>query len=232
MEDREKIAAFNRLEKEFYCRNFGSLSKADMETLMFDIYIEHLLNTSQPFDDYAMSKTLGISQSRVRALKVRKELKYPREGFEWKESFAQLIKNADYDKDTRMVKMIVSDVNVLTELRYFMESNHWYDEYSLNPRLFSCKLDFFVKLCDALSGERVQLDNEAGKRLEELVEQMDSGKEKTAIRKILDGATEDGLKALMLTASKEVVLGVLKLLPFGGVAATAIDALIKVIEKA
>jgi len=231
MNDKEKIDAFDRIAKEFYIRNFGSLSKAGMETLMFDIYLEHLLNTGQAFDDYTMSKVLGIGQSRVRALKVRKELKFPHEGFDWKKSFIELIKNADYNKETRTIKMLITDVNVMSELRYYMECNNWYDEYSLNPRLFSCKLDFFVKLCKRLSDENFVLDEESESYLKTLESNLSDKKEKTAIRKIIEGATEEGLKSLALSASKEILLGVLKQMPFGGVAASAIDALLTVIEK-
>lgn len=77
--DKEKLAAFDKIAGLYFDRNFGSVSKADFETLMFSIYIEHLLDNDLPYDDYTMSNSLGISESRIRTLKERKQLKYPRE---------------------------------------------------------------------------------------------------------------------------------------------------------
>ena len=66
--------AFRMISARYFERNFGTMAKTDFETLLFSIYIEHLLDNNQPFDDYAMSKALGITQSKVRTLKLRKEL--------------------------------------------------------------------------------------------------------------------------------------------------------------
>lgn len=229
--DKEKAKAFEIIADCFYKRNFGTISKSDFEILMFHIFIEHLLDTNQPFDDYTMSKTLGIRQSRVRTLKVQKELRYPRDGFEWKESFVDYIRNASYDDKSGMVKLIVSDVNVLTELRYFIESNGWYDEYQLNPKLFQCRLDFFIKLCEKMSKQDIQLDGASENKIRELEKHSKDNKEKSALGRILEGSMEDGIKSLVLAGSKELLITVLQTLPFGGIAAKAIDFLLAAIEK-
>ena len=93
------------------------MSKADFETLLFHIYIEHLLNNGLCFDDYSISKELGISQTKVRSLKAKKELQYPHEGFDWQKAFAEDVKKAVYEENTRSVSIPIDDVNVLTELR-------------------------------------------------------------------------------------------------------------------
>ena len=106
---KEKEKAFDRICERFFKRNFGTMSKPDMETLMFDIYIEHLLDHELPFDDYTMSKTLGISQSKIRNLKVRKELQYPRENFDWIAGFAVDLKKASYDDESKKVNVITAE---------------------------------------------------------------------------------------------------------------------------
>ena len=84
----EKCKYFDEIVKHFYQKNFGSLSKTDMDILMFHIYIEHLIgeicidNDDNTIDytlcsDYVISRQLGITQQRVRSLKVRSELAYP-----------------------------------------------------------------------------------------------------------------------------------------------------------
>ena len=52
----------------------------------------------------------------------------------------------------------------------------------------------------------------------------------SSVQIFLKDFSKDGLKAFLMSASKEVISEVLKLLPFGGVAKTAFDFLIKSIE--
>ena len=224
----EKEAAFDLISSKFFNHNFGMMSKSDYETLLFHIYIEHLLNNSLPFDDYIISKDLGITQSKVRTLKCKKELQYPHEGFDWQIAFAEDVKKADYDDTTRSISVPIDDVNVLIELRYYLEKNGMFDTRTLNPKLFSCKLDFFIKLCEKLSDDDVVIDEETEKKLKAL-KRIDDGQ--GIIKKICSGAVEDGLRDLAINASKELIVTVLKLLPFGGCAVSVIDALITVLER-
>ena len=224
---KEKEAAFNLISARYFVRNFGMMSKADYETLLFHIYIEHLLNNGLCFDDYSISKELGISQTKVRALKTRKELQYPHKGFVWQKAFAEDVKKAVYEENTRSVSIPIDDVNVLTELRYYLETNGWYDTRMLNPKVFNCRLDFFLKLCEKMSGD-ITLDSETELKLNELKKK---GAGEGAIKKLCSGAVEEGLKDLAINASKEVIISVLKLIPFGGVAVSIIDALVKVLER-
>lgn len=228
--DKEQRNAFELISERYFERNFGTMSKADFETLLFHIYIEHLLDSNEPFDDYTMSKALGISQSKIRNLKVRKELQYPRKGFNWQDAFVQCISQATYDDTSRTVKVIITDINVMTELRYYIECNGWFDEYHLNPKLFQCRLDFFLKLCSNL-GEHISLDEATEKKIQELIKQDNSQKENNAIQKILDGAVEDGLKELALNGTKEILVEVLNLIPFGGVAAKLISVLVNILKR-
>ena len=46
----EKIAVFDKNAPLCFNKNFGSTSKADLETLLFLEYIEHCLRTELPFD--------------------------------------------------------------------------------------------------------------------------------------------------------------------------------------
>lgn len=143
----EKCALFDKLEQMYFCQNFGSTSKADLEVFLFSEYIEHCLNAGFPYDDYSLSKILGISQSRIRTLKEKKELKYPRKGFDWKKAFADSVKNAKYDESDHYVKIIIQDVNVMNEIRHYIEDKGWYDECSLNRKLLRIPLGCFADIC-------------------------------------------------------------------------------------
>jgi hypothetical protein len=101
-EEKSKAQAFDRIASEYYKGNFGRLSKTDFELLMFDIYIEQLLNqrgdeNPTEYSDYRLSKDLGITQSKISSLKVKKQLQYPRE-YDWREAFLRSSKNVRYEQ--------------------------------------------------------------------------------------------------------------------------------------
>ncbi len=206
----EKEKAFNLITKLYYNRNFGETTKSDFETLLFSIYIEHLMNNNLPYDDYTMSNDLGITQTRIRSLKERKQLKYPRD-YEWKKDFVELVKNAKYDETIKLVKMPIEDINLMKEVRHFVLQNGWYDEFQLNPRLFQCKLDCFLLICTKLDGEII-FTEEDKKKLRELKATED---ERSAIEKILSHDWEDGLKELVAQSAEDVLFEVLDQIPFG-----------------
>lgn len=221
----EKIAIFDKIEQHYFIRNFGSMTKTDFETLLFSEYIEHRIKNNLPFDDYSLSKELGITQSRIRAFKERKELKYPYEHFTWQIAFAESVKNAKVDPNDHYVKMIIQDVNVMNEVRNFIEVNGWYDECSLNKKLLRIPLDCFVEICYKNEEFNEVFSNDTKKLIKKI-----SKAEDTSVQSFLKDFSKDGLKSFLMSASKEVVCEVLKLLPFGGVAKTAFDFLLKSIE--
>ena len=221
----EKEMLIQELSKLYYQKNFGSASKVDLDTLMFSAYIEHCLNAGKPYDDYALSKELGITQNRIRSLKERKELKYPRDGFIWKEAFAEAVASAKYDQNDHYIKMIIQDVNVMNEVRHFIEQRGWYDECSLNRKLLRIPLDCFVEICSEHSVFDDVFSQEAKANIKKLKY------EESAVKIFLQNFTEDGLKAFLMSASKEVICKVLPMLKFTGMAKTAFDFLITAVEK-
>ena len=201
------------------------MTKVDFETLLFSEYIEHRIKNNLPFDDYSLSKELGITQSRIRALKERKELKYPYENFTWQIAFAESVKNAKVDPNDHYVKMIIQDINVMNEVRNFIEVNGWYDECSLNKKLLRIPLDCFVEICYKNEDFNEVFSDDTKKLIKKISKAEDS-----SVQSFLKDFSKDGLKSFLMSASKEVVSEVLKLLPFGGVAKTAFDFLLKSIE--
>ena len=230
LSEKEKIAAFDRIAEHYFNRNFGTMAKADFEVLLFSIYIEHCLDAQIPFDDYTLSKQLGITQSRVRSLKLKKELTIPRKGFDWKQNFVEQIWTARYDEVKHLVKMNISDVNVLTELRHFMEDNGWFDEYQLNPKLFQCRLDIFICLCEKLGNDNSDFYRDIQDKKSELENILSDDKEKSALEKIFSGSLEEGIRELAVSLPKVGVILLLEKLPFGGLAKVAIDAILSVLK--
>lgn len=222
----EKVDVFDKIAKNYFVRNFGSMSKADFETLLFSEYIEHCIKTGLAYDDYSLSKELGITQSRVRSLKERKELKYPYKDFKWQNAFAESVNKAKYDTSDHYVKMIIQDINVMNEVRNYIETAGWYDECSLNKKLLRIPLDCFVEICYTDETFSDVFTEETKQNVKKI-----SNVEDTNVQAFLKDFTKDGLKSFLMSASKTVICEVLQLLPFGGVAKKAFETLTKVIEE-
>lgn len=225
----EKIALFERINENYFKKNFGSMSKTDLETLLFSEYFNHYLANKIVPTDYQLSKELGITQNRIRTLKERKELKYPYllSDEDWKKYFIDSAQNLKYDETDHRIKMIVRDVNVLIEVRNHLEEKGYFDDYSLNKKLLCLPLDTFIDVFiedDAF--EQLKADS-----LEKYLNSTQTNND-SSLSNFAKDFTKDGLKAFLMSASREMVLDVLKLLPFGGTAKTVIDFLMRAIKNA
>lgn len=225
--DKEKIALFDKIEKLYFDKNFGSTNKADLEILLFSAYIEHCIDNEEPYDDYTLSKALGITQTRIRSLKEKKELKYPRNNFAWEDAFAKAVETAKYDDNDHYVKIIIQDVNVMNEVRHFIEQKGWYDECSLNKKLLRIPLNCFVEICSKDDGLNKIFSAEAKSNISKLK------LEESAVANFMKDFSKEGLKTFLMQASKEAICMVLKTLtiPTSGALGIAFTLLIKAIER-
>jgi hypothetical protein len=159
--DEEKVQLFDEIATHFYNANFGQLSKSDMELLMFHIYVDKLISDNKNPDgtidyrkcsDYKISKDLGITQQRVRSLKVKKQLIYPVK-FDWKLALATLTENARYDKDSKKVVLNIPDPNLYLEIQNFIEENGAYVEKQLNSKVLQIRAEYYIDLIITLEPE-------------------------------------------------------------------------------
>lgn len=154
--DEAKIVAFDKIAEKFYYGNFGSTSKTDVETLMFSLYIEQILEKEKDnmvaYSDYSLSKALGITQSKISNLKVRKELQYPYEKFDWKKSFERISENFVYEDGK--IKIYIPDKNLYLELKNAIETSGGYVEVQLTNNLLQVRLPYFIDLLVAISDDQ------------------------------------------------------------------------------
>ncbi len=154
--DEAKVKAFDKIAERYYIANFGSMSKNEFETLLFSIYLEQILDKHEDnpnmYSDYTLSKLLGITQSKVSSLKVRKELLYPYSKFDWRKSLERISKNTVYENGK--IKLLIPDRNVYLELKNAIESNGGYVEVQLNENLLQIRPEFFFDLMIAISEEK------------------------------------------------------------------------------
>lgn len=157
----DKIKFFDEISEYFYKANFGTRSKSEIELMMFHFYFEKLVAKNTFKDgtinysecsDYKISRDLGITQQRVKNLKVKNQLVYHVE-FDWKRSFAKLIENARYDKTKRKIMLNIPDPNLFIEIQNYIEDNGAYIEKQLNGKLLQLRAEYFIDLIVALEPE-------------------------------------------------------------------------------
>ena len=146
-DEKSKALAFEEIAKRYYAGNFGQMSKADFETLLFHLYIEQILKTDDQafseYSDYRLSKQLGISQSKVSSLKIKKQLQYPH-SFSWKNSLEALSNRVNYENGK--IKIQIPDINLYLEIKNAVEEMGGYVEVSLTPKLLQLSPGYFLDL--------------------------------------------------------------------------------------
>lgn len=152
-DERSKAEAFDQLAQRFYNKNFGTMSKADIEVLMFSLYIEQILKKEggqgfTGYSNYTLAKELGIPQSKVENLKVKKQMQYPYD-FDWKVSFAQVLQNARYENGK--VKIQIPDINLFYEIKNAIEEEGGYVDITLTSKLLQVSPAFLIDLLVIIS---------------------------------------------------------------------------------
>lgn len=159
--DEEKIELFDEIASRFYNSNFGQLSKSDMELMMFNIYIKKLISENRNSDgtidyrccsDYKISQDLGITQQKVRNLKVKNQLVNPID-FDWKAALAKLTENARYDKMTGKIVINIPDPNLFIEIQNFIEDQGAYVEKQLNSKILQLRVEYYIDLVVSLESD-------------------------------------------------------------------------------
>lgn len=161
--DEEKIKYFDEIAKRFYDTNFGQISKADFELLMFHFYIETLIKANQKdgtldynaCSDYKISHDLGITPQRVRTLKVKKQLIYPVK-FNWQDALIGLTKFVRYDKATGLVALNIPDPNLYLAIQNYIEEEGGYIEVQLNSKLLKTRVEYYVQMLVSSSESEIR----------------------------------------------------------------------------
>ena len=225
----EKAEGFDKIASRFYDKNFGQMSKADIEVLMFSIYIEHCLKNKISIDDYDIAVDLGIPESRIRGLKIKKELQYPYPEFYWKQVFAECIKDAKYDDKKALIKVSIHDPNVRRCVEHELDQLHLYSEHQLNSKLLQLRPDAFIELCQSIEGKNYD-GKEYRQKLEDELRNSASGrlleKEESLLSRIgtdtLSSLAPDIVKAF----GKMGIKAILEIIPFGSLLSPFVEAFI------
>ena len=166
-----KAQAFDKIAENYYFGNFGSMQKSDIDVLMFSIFIEGILDQTEEdintYSDYTLAKQLGIPQSKVSTLKVKKQLQYPYAGFDWKRSFERMCGNARYESGK--IRINLRDRNLYYELRNQIDERGGYVEATLTSNLLVISVPDFYDLVRTFMSddEKKMLQEEIKKKYHE-----------------------------------------------------------------
>lgn len=213
-DDKSKAKAFDEIANVYYDKNFGTIQKSDFDVLMFSIYIERILNKSESdfnsYSDYTLSKELGITQQRINSLKQKKELKYPKDGFEWKTAFEAYLKKSKYvDKK---IKVYIPDPNVYLEIKNIVEMNGGIVDIKRNRNVLQLSPADFIELVFAISYQDesevdklkkryiAQLKN-ASKENQEIVDAI----ERNTFNEFFNDYTKVGIAELIFDTLEEIL---------------------------
>lgn len=158
--DEEKAKAFDQIAEKYYLSNFGSVQKSDFDVLMFSIYINRIIEMNENSDstidyrmisDYKLSQMLGITQQKIRNLKVKKQLVYPLE-YDWKIALSKLMVNARYDAESKKISVNIPDPNLYFEIENFIEDQGAYIEKKFNQKVLTLRIEYYIALMMEIEG--------------------------------------------------------------------------------
>lgn len=142
----EKEALFDKLASRCYRQNFGMLTKNEIEMLFFSALLDHCRTENISISDYEISELLGITQQRVRNLKVKEHLQYGSK-LNWKKELAsQAAMYPHFSADGTNITLSFEDPNVLIEVQHFIEQHGSFVDYSFNPKLLKMPVRDFASL--------------------------------------------------------------------------------------
>lgn len=175
----EKAKMFDEIAAHFYYRNFGQMTKTEIDLMMFHFYYEKLISSFKDSEgnldykqcsDYRISRELGITQQRVRNYKVKNQLVYPSsENRDWRKEFSKLIENARYDRVSKKIIVNIPDPNLYLDIQNFIEERGAYIEKQLNSKILQIRAEYFIDLAVSLEpfSYREEIVNELQKQLSE-----------------------------------------------------------------
>ena len=155
---------FLEIASHYYNKNFGTMSKSELDLLMFKVFYDAVNreNDDSLLTDVSLAIELGITKQKVKSLKERMFLKYSSDSdFDWKKEMRDYISNSsvEYDERTGKFTILVSNPRLGYEVENFLETNRLITDYSHNSKLLVLSRRAFVFLV-------YESCNDAGKRRE------------------------------------------------------------------
>lgn len=128
-------------------RGFGSMNKNDFEVWIFN---EWRKLQDKNLSDYAISKKLKISETKVKRLRYEADLKYSSDNDDDKlqEHFFELLKNAKYKKENSKIQFAIKDKLLRGYISDCLEKDGRFIDSSFNSNIVSIHVDDFSFLLE------------------------------------------------------------------------------------
>lgn len=163
-DEKAKATAFDQISELFFSKNFSASSKGEVELLMFSIYLDAMIENCKRPDgtidysicsDYEIGKQLGITQERVRMLKVKKQARYPVE-FRWQDALVSIKDSVRYDQEKKKIIIPTRDPNLYNEIRNYIEDHGGYIEIKRSGNYIQIRPEHYFMLVYEGLGESDQ----------------------------------------------------------------------------
>ncbi len=157
--DTNKLVALIQ-ESELFTKRFGSFNKSDYEVLMFTVFLD---SVEKDIRDYDISIALGIPESKVRLLRVKSQLQYPRE-IHWVEQLTTALEHGFYDDG--MITITIENPSARNRIRYEVESKFGTVNLSLNSKQLVLPVESFLLLAACAEEDTKSVLKKLNKQIE------------------------------------------------------------------
>ncbi len=208
---------YRELKKLFFEKNFGSTPKSSIELLMFHQFIleeessnmDHAMSGLTKYEstsDFKIACKLGITPSRVRNLKLKEQLVYPRKNVDWKQYVLKMMEHVRLNENDETVELTIHHPWMFAQIKDYIESQNGQVYIQMNESLLSLPLDSYVILVNAAYG-RDDMEKEEIDRLKEYMEKEKGTTWKDVAVKALEWAKKAKDSAVLLK-DLLIVLGI------------------------
>lgn len=197
-------------EAKLFTKDFGSFSKADYEVLMFTVFLDCIEGEPK---DYEISIQLGIPESKVRSLRLKSQLQYPRD-IKWEENLVTAIEHGTYDRTTKMITVTIEDPSVRNMIRFEVESRFGTVNLSLNSKHLVLPVESFLILAACAEKDTDETLKKLNKELKKSkLGEIEKGKLKNRVLKtVSDIGSVLGSVTNVYTAGAAIIVAVSSLI--------------------
>lgn len=129
----------------FFNRNFGLATKGEIESILFNVYMNNKVKNGEDYSDRHLSRELGISEARVRNLK--------------RTCYAR------YEDEINFPELLISLAKKDSDLMFFNISN---SEQGVMCQITVTEIVYFDELCAQLTNSKIHFEKKTGSNYVEL----------------------------------------------------------------
>ena len=180
-------ALYRRVEEaNLFSKQFGSFSKSDYEILMFTVFLD---TQQEPVRDYDLSIQLGLTESKVRNLRVKSQLLYPK-SLNWIRAISESLEHGFYDRETKQITITIEDPSVQNKIKNVIETNCGHVGFTLNRKQIVLNVESFLILAAFAETDTDETINRINEKYKEVTGTQDRIEKKAFGKRFLHKCTD------------------------------------------